>query len=73
VIAGIHTRKLARLAKLAGAPRAPAAGVYMHVRVGQKVARGEPILTVHAHSPGELHYALEYFARQPDLITISSA
>jgi thymidine phosphorylase len=72
VIASIDTRKLARLGKLAGAPRAPAAGVDMHVRTGRTVARGEPLLTVHAQSPGELHYALEYFARQPDLIVVKA-
>jgi thymidine phosphorylase len=70
VITAIDTRKLARLAKLAGAPRAPAAGVDMHVRIASKVARGQPLMTVHAQSPGELHYALEYFARQPDLVTV---
>lgn len=72
VVAGIDTRKLARLAKLAGAPRAPAAGVDMHVRVGRKISIGQPLMTVHAQSPGELHYALEYFARQPDLIAVKA-
>lgn len=72
VLASINTRKLARLAKLAGAPRAPAAGVDMHVRTGQRIARGEPLITVHAQSPGELHYALEYFARQPDLLVVKA-
>ena len=73
VVASIDTRKLARLAKLAGAPRAPAAGVDMHVRVGRMIASGEPLMTVHANSPGELHYALEYFSRQSGLITVTAA
>jgi thymidine phosphorylase len=63
LIAGADNRKLARIAKLAGAPQAPAAGVLLHVKVGQTVEVGQPLFTVHAQTPGELAYALEY-ARQ---------
>ncbi len=70
IVESIDNRVLARLAKLAGAPRAPAAGVDLHVRVGQRVQRGEPMLTVHAQTPGELAYALEFEARHPGLISI---
>lgn len=69
-IEGIDNRALARLAKLAGAPQAPAAGVDLHVRLGQQVARGEPLLTVHAETPGELEYALNYRAGHSGLIRV---
>lgn len=56
----IDNRKLSRLAKLAGAPDRKAAGLVMHVRLGEKVVDGQPLLTLCAEAPGELAYALEY-------------
>nr|WP_255324857.1 hypothetical protein [Rhodanobacter sp. OR444] len=50
------------MAKLAGAPVSAAAGLETAWRVGDLVARGQPLFTVHAQSRGELAYALEYAA-----------
>lgn len=66
----INNRKVARLAKLAGAPEAKAAGVAMTVRLGDEVAAGQPLMIVHAQSPGELAYALDYANRNADLVEI---
>lgn len=60
----IDNRRLARVAKLAGAPADPAAGLELHVRLGQAVEAGAPLFTVHAETAGELEYALGYAARQ---------
>lgn len=67
----INNRTLARLAKLAGAPDAKAAGVDLHVRLGDEVEAGQPLLTIHAEAPGELAYALEY-AAQADIFTVEA-
>lgn len=72
-IAVIDNRALARLAKLAGAPRDPAAGIDLHVRLGERVSRGQPLLTVHAQTPGELEYALDFQARRPGIVTVEPA
>jgi thymidine phosphorylase len=69
-VGSIDNRKIARLAKLAGAPEAKAAGVSLHVRLGTRVAAGEPVCTVHAETPGELNYALDYAAANPDIVRI---
>jgi thymidine phosphorylase len=69
-ITGINCRKLARAAKLAGAPADPAAGIDLHVRLGQKVEGGQPLFTLHAESPGELVYARDYLASQADVVVI---
>lgn len=66
----IDNRKLARLAKLAGAPDAKAAGVSMEVRLGDEVDRGQPLFHVHAETPGELAYALDYAARAGDIVMV---
>lgn len=59
-ISYLDNRKLAKLAKLAGAPVAKAAGVEMHVRLGDLVDHGSPFCTVHAENRGELEYALAF-------------
>jgi thymidine phosphorylase len=63
-------RRLARVAKLAGAPRDPAAGLVLHVRLGDAVEPGLPLLTVHAQAAGELEYALAYATAQTGLIEV---
>jgi thymidine phosphorylase len=69
-ITAIDNRRLARAAKLAGAPADPAAGIDLHVRVGAAVDRGQPLFTLHAESPGELAYAQEYLAAHPDIVLL---
>ncbi len=68
----MNNRTLSRLAKLAGAPDDKVAGIEMHVRLGDEVAIGDPLLTVHAEAPGELAYALDYAAANPDMLSLES-
>jgi thymidine phosphorylase len=68
----IDNRRIARIAKLAGAPNSPAAGVELHVRIGQKLEKGASLFTVHAQAPGELDYALNYAGRQSDVIRLEA-
>ena len=72
-ISDIDNRRLARIAKLAGAPDSKAAGLELHVRLGDRVRKGEPLFTLHAETPGEFNYALDYTANKaPDVITIGA-
>lgn len=70
VVGKIDNRRIARLAKLAGAPEDKAAGIEMHVRLGDQVIRGAPLCTVHAEATGELAYALNYADANADIIRI---
>lgn len=72
VVTHVNNRKLARLAKLAGAPDDKAAGVELHARLGEEVVAGRPLLTVHAVAPGELEYALDYAAANVDMFEVES-
>jgi len=67
----IDSRKLSRVAKLAGAPDDKAAGVELHLRLGAPVSQGEPGYTVYAQSPGELVYAMGYVEANPDIIGLA--
>ena len=71
-VAAIDNRRLARLAKLAGAPRAPSAGLDFHAPLGTEIRRGEPLFTLHAESPGELEYALSYQRAKPNLLVLEN-
>jgi thymidine phosphorylase len=42
----------------------------MHVRLGDDVAAGQPVCTVHAETLGELEYAVEYAASAEDIVRI---
>jgi len=66
----IDNRRIARLAKLAGAPDDKAAGVDLHVRVGDLIVAGQPLCTVHSDSPGELAYAFEFADLNSDMINV---
>lgn len=66
----MDNRKIAKLAKLAGAQEAKAAGVELHVRPGDIVSAGQPLCTVHAEAQGELAYAMDYAAANPDIIKV---
>lgn len=68
----IDNRRLARVAKLAGAPRDPSAGLVLHARLGARVDIDQPLFTVHAESAGELEYALAYAAGQDGIISIGA-
>ncbi len=69
-VATMDNRRLAKVAKLAGAPKSPAAGIDLHVRLSDKVEAGQPLFTVHAQSRGELAYALNYVAAQRMIIGV---
>ncbi|MEZ5967931.1 MAG: thymidine phosphorylase family protein [Hyphomonas sp.] len=70
-VAAIDNQRLARVAKLAGAPDDKASGVYLHVRIGDRVRQGDPLYTLHTESIGELTYVLDYVKTNPDIIGLT--
>ena len=70
VVAMLNNRVISRLASLAGAPVAKAAGVCMHVRLGDVVEAGQALLSIHAEASGELEYALDFYHSHPQILHI---
>ncbi|SFX79809.1 thymidine phosphorylase family protein [Marinospirillum alkaliphilum] len=70
-ITGIDNRQLSQLAKLAGAPEDPTAGVTLEVKLNTSIKPGQLLLTLHADSPGELQYAVDFLEAHPQMIEIS--
>lgn len=58
----IDNRRISRLAKFAGAPDSPGAGLRLRVKCGDAVSRGDALLTLYAETESELDYALDYAA-----------
>lgn len=69
----VDNRKLANIAKLAGAPQATTAGLQMHVKLDQHVSAGEPLCTIHAESRGQLEYSLDYANAHTGIVGIIDA
>jgi thymidine phosphorylase len=70
VLVRFDNRKIAKLAKLSGAPQSISAGILLNVHLGEQVEENQLLYTVYAKSEGELNYALEYQSNHDDIITI---
>jgi thymidine phosphorylase len=66
----LDNRKIAQVAKLAGAPDSPAAGIRLHARKGDLVMAGQPLMTLHADTETELAYALAYASQATDMLKV---
>ena len=70
ILKRIDNRKIAKLAKLSGAPQSKSAGILLNVHLNDSVEKDQLLYTLYAESQGELHYALEYKNNHNDIITI---
>ena len=71
VLQRIDNRKIAKLAKLSGAPQSKSAGILLNVHLGEQIEENQLLYTIYAESKGELNYALEYENNHNDIITIN--
>jgi thymidine phosphorylase len=62
VVTGIDNFQIARIARLAGAPKVRSAGVELLHKLGETVAQGDPLYRVYAEFPAD-----QAFARQATL------
>jgi thymidine phosphorylase len=69
----IHNRLLARLAKLAGAPKSLGAGLCFFAPLGTYIGQRDLLLSLFAESTGELDYAKEYLrSNASELVILAS-
>jgi len=57
VVMGVDNLRLARIARLAGAPKADGAGVDLCCKHGDAVSQGTPLYRIYASNPSELEFA----------------
>tara|TARA_R110002153_G_scaffold18021_3_gene63002 strand:+ start:50196 stop:51740 length:1545 start_codon:yes stop_codon:yes gene_type:complete len=65
VIQAIDNLKIASIARLAGAPLDKGAGVYIHKKVGDKIAKGEPLFTIYAEFNADFNFAITAEQKYP--------
>lgn len=66
----IDNRRIAKVAKLAGAPKSASAGIVYLAPLGSKVEIGQTLYTIYSDSEGELNYAIEYLKNSNHIISI---
>ena len=66
----IDNRKIAKLAKLSGAPEYKASGIQLNVHLGNTIKKGQLLYTIYAEAKGELKYTLDYLKMHKDIMTI---
>jgi thymidine phosphorylase len=60
--------EIARVAKRAGAPANPSAGVRLLRTVGDVVTKGEPLFEIHAQSETQLEFGRAYAEAHPEIV-----
>ena len=58
----IQNRHISEVARRAGAPRDPGAGIRLHCREGDTVETGDELFTIYAEKAGKLTESVEYHA-----------
>ena len=70
IVTAIDNRKLAKIAKFAGAPNCPSAGIYFNAPIGTKVQKQQTLFTIYAESEGELQYTVDYLKSTNHIVKI---
>jgi len=71
-VISIHNQKIAKVAKLAGAPQDSRAGVYLHAKMGDKVQKGQAIYTIFAETEEQLRFSIQYAQANPDTVVVEA-
>lgn len=71
IVTEVDNRRLAKVAKLSGAPGNPGAGIEFFAPIGKQLKKGELLFIMYAESKGEMAYALEYLFSQKDIVKIN--
>lgn len=69
-VRSIHNLKMAKAAKLAGAPIDAGAGIYLRAKVGDVVRKGQVVFEIHAETADELRFASHYVSVNRDVMVI---
>lgn len=59
----IDNKTISHLARIAGAPKDPTAGIFIYKKLGQRVKKGETLYKVYSNSKDCIKYTLEFAAK----------
>lgn len=69
-VSSIDNRRIAKVAKIAGAPDHPSAGIKFYSPLGKIIKKKDVLYTIYTETEGEMKYVLEYVAMEKDIIAI---
>lgn len=67
-VVAFFNKRLVELARMAGAPADKKAGVIIHKKMGERVKKGEPLITICSNSDWELESAVKDAKRQMPIV-----
>ena len=67
IVRGINNLILAKIARVAGAPRDKRAGIYLNVKLRSKVKKGNALFTIYSENKNRLKYALNILRKNNPL------
>jgi thymidine phosphorylase len=70
-VSAVDNRAMAKVAKLAGAPKSQGSGVLFLSPLGKKIVTGDVLFSIFAASQGELDYAVAYLKDVPHIIMLA--
>ncbi len=71
-IESIHNQKIAKVAKLAGAPSDKRAGVFLHFKTQARVEADQNLFTIYSETEAQLNFAVDYVKSNSDIFRIIS-
>lgn len=70
-VRSIANRTISHIARIAGAPKDKAAGLFLHKKLWEKVKKGEPLYTIYATNQERLNYVLDFIKTDGNAYVIS--
>src|SRR3989338_4324288 len=70
IVKKIDNKIIARLARVAGAPRDKGAGIYLYKHVNDKAKKGENLFTIYSESKHKLRFVKEAMEKLPGAVAI---
>ncbi|MEX0921012.1 MAG: thymidine phosphorylase [Candidatus Pacearchaeota archaeon] len=67
-IKNIVNEKISSMAMVTGCPLDKSCGLYLHVEKGQKVKKGEKLITVYANTKNRLNDAVKFFKKEKPIL-----
>jgi putative thymidine phosphorylase len=58
-----ENKKLARIARIAGAPASKGSGIYLHKKVGDSIEKTDTVMTIYSENKDKLKYAFEFYEK----------
>jgi len=68
-VRAINNLLIAKLARIAGAPQNPNAGIYLYRHIGDKIIKGKRLFTVYAGSKNKIDYVRQIVEQMDEIIS----